>query len=57
MSTKIEPYKISIPESQLEDLHERIKKTIWPAVIAGQNYGGPELANMKDLARKVLRFD
>ena len=57
MSTKIKPYKISIPESQLEDLHERLKKTIWPPVIPGQNYGGPELASMKDLVKKLLRFD
>ncbi len=53
MSTKIKPYKVSVPETQLDDLHERIKKTIWPAVISGQNYGGPELANMKRLAQKV----
>jgi epoxide hydrolase len=57
MSTKIKSYKVSIPESQLDDLHERIKKTIWPAVIPGQNYGGPELANVKRLAQKVLRLD
>jgi pimeloyl-ACP methyl ester carboxylesterase len=57
MSTKIKPYKISVPESQLEDLHERLEKTIWPPVIPGQNYGGPELATMKDLVKKVLRFD
>ncbi len=57
MSTKIKPYKVSVPKTQLDDLHERIKKTIWPAVIPGQNYGGPELAKMKDLARKALRFD
>ena len=42
MSTKIKPYKVSVPETQLDDLHERIKKTIWPPVIPGQNYGGPE---------------
>ena len=57
MSTKIKPYKVSIPETQLDDLHERLKKTIWPAVIPGQNYGGPELANMKRLAQKALRFN
>jgi pimeloyl-ACP methyl ester carboxylesterase len=57
VSTKIKPYKISVPETQLEDLHERIKKTIWPPVIPGQNFGGPESGNMKDLAKKVLRFD
>jgi hypothetical protein len=33
----IKPFRINIAQSQ----HERIKKTIWPAVIAGQNYGGP----------------
>ena len=57
MSTKIKPYKVSVPETQLNDLHERVKKTIWPPVIPGQNYGGPELATMKNLAKKVLRFD
>ncbi len=53
----IKRFNIKIPQAQLDDLHERIKKTIWPAVISGQNYGGPELANIKSLARKVLRFD
>jgi pimeloyl-ACP methyl ester carboxylesterase len=57
MSTKIKPFKISVPETQLDDLHERLKKTIWPPVIPGQNYGGPELEDMKDLVKKVLRFD
>ena len=32
----IKPFKITIFQSQLDDLHERIKKTIWPAVITGQ---------------------
>jgi hypothetical protein len=32
------------------------KNTIWPAVTAGQNYGGPELATLKDLARKALNL-
>jgi epoxide hydrolase len=53
----IKPFKINVSQEALDDLHERIKKTIWPAVIAGQNYGGPELAVMKDLAKKLLRFD
>jgi len=53
----IKPFKIKISQSQVDDLRERIKKTIWPAAISGQNYGGPELADMKDLARKVLRFN
>ena len=53
----IKRFTIKIPQSQLDDLHERLKKTIWPAAIPGQNYGGPALADMKDLARKALRFD
>lgn len=53
----IRRFNIKISQAQLDDLHERIEKTIWPAAIPGQNYGGPELADMKDLARKVLRFN
>jgi len=41
----------------LDDLHDRLQRIRWPAVISGQNDDGPELANMKDLAKKVLRFD
>jgi hypothetical protein len=48
----IEPFNIEISQSQLDDLHERIEKTVWPAVIGGQTYGGPELADMQDLAKK-----
>jgi pimeloyl-ACP methyl ester carboxylesterase len=53
----IKPFHIQIPQAQLDDLHERIKKAIWPNVISGQNYGGPALADIKDLAQKVLGFD
>ena len=53
----IKPFKIKISQKQLDDLHERLKRTIWPAVIPGQNYGGPELASIKDLAKKALHFD
>ena len=54
---QIQPFKISVPENEIEDLHHRIEKTIWPAVIGGQNYGGPELARMQHLAQKALDFD
>jgi len=57
MFPKIKPYKISVPGTQLDDLHERLKKIIWPTLIPGQNYGGPDLADMKDLVRIVLHFD
>lgn len=54
---KIKPFKINIPQAQIDDLHERIHKTVWPAVIHGQNYGGPDVAGMKELAQQALRFD
>ena len=53
----IKRFQIKISQAQVDDLHERIKKTIWPSMIAGQTYGGPELNHMKSLAKKVLRFD
>ena len=53
----IKPFKIKISQAQVNELHKRIEKTIWPSVISGQNYGGPELANMKRLAQKALGFD
>lgn len=53
----VKPFRIDIPQDMLDDLHERLKKTIWPPVIPGQNYGGPALVDMKDLVKKVLRFD
>jgi hypothetical protein len=52
----IKRFHIKIPQKQLDDLHERIKKTIWPSVIPGQNYGGSKLANLKDLTRKALNM-
>jgi pimeloyl-ACP methyl ester carboxylesterase len=53
----IKRFTIKIPQSKLDDLYERLRKTIWPSVIPGHNYGGPELARMKQLVRKALRFD
>jgi hypothetical protein len=32
----IRRFNIKISQAQVEDLYERIKKTIWPAVITGQ---------------------
>jgi pimeloyl-ACP methyl ester carboxylesterase len=54
---EIRPFKVSVPENELDDLHKRIEKTIWPSVISGQNYGGPEIASMKHLAQRALDFD
>ncbi len=53
----IKPYSIKVSQAQLDDLHERIHKTIWPAVISGQTYGGPALATIQRLAQEATRFD
>jgi hypothetical protein len=50
----IKQFNIKIPQAQIDDLHECIKKTIWPTVISGQNYGGPQIDNRQELARKAL---
>ena len=53
----IKRFRIKVSQDALDDLRQRIKKTIWPAVIAGQNYGGPAIDSMQDLAQNVLHFD
>ena len=47
----ISPFTIHIPDKELEDLLERIKRTRWPdeVIDAGWNYGA-NLAYMQDLA-------
>ena len=40
MST-IKPFTIDVPQSKLDDLRERLGRTIWPSTIEGQSYGGP----------------
>lgn len=57
MSHQIKPYKINVSQEQLNDLHARLKNTIWPSVIAGQNYGGPSIELMKGLVKKAQDFD
>jgi pimeloyl-ACP methyl ester carboxylesterase len=55
--TTIKPFKIDVSQAKLDDLRARLTKTVWPSTIAGQNYGGPELAQIQDLARQALAFD
>ena len=56
MST-IKPFTIDVPQSKLDDLRERIGRTIWPSTIKGQSYGGPELAQIKELTQRAVTFD
>lgn len=53
----IKPFKITVPEAQLKDLRERLKNSIWPSVIEGNNYGGPSLQFMKKMVTKTQDFD
>jgi pimeloyl-ACP methyl ester carboxylesterase len=47
----IRPYRIEIPQAQLDDLHERLDRTRWPDELRGVGaaYGAP-LADVRDLA-------
>jgi epoxide hydrolase len=55
--SEINPFKISVPRAQIDDLHKRVKNTNWPSTIHGQNYGGPALDDMQRLAEKLATFD
>jgi epoxide hydrolase len=47
----IRPYRIEIPQAQLDDLHDRLDRTRWPDELTcvGAAYGAP-LADVRDLA-------
>jgi pimeloyl-ACP methyl ester carboxylesterase len=48
--TTIRPFTLTVPQSVLDDLHERLRRTRWPGEItaSGWTYGS-DLAYMKDL--------
>lgn len=54
---QIKPFQINVSQTIVDDLKARIQKTVWPNVIAGQNYGGPALDDMKKIADNFLKFD
>jgi epoxide hydrolase len=56
-NTNIKPFSIRIPQDKLDDLRDRLAKTLWPSTIAGQSYGGPDLGLIKTLAKKAAEFD
>jgi len=56
MST-IKPFTIAVPQPKLDDLRERLGRTIWPSTIEGQSYGGPALGQMKALSERAATFD
>ena len=56
---QVSPYRISVPQTVLDDLQERLARTRWPDEIrdAGWDYGA-NLTYMKDLVEHWRsRFD
>jgi hypothetical protein len=52
----IKPFRIDIPQADLDDLTDRLARTRWPNEIAdaGWDYGFP-LARLKELAEQPRR--
>jgi pimeloyl-ACP methyl ester carboxylesterase len=50
-NTELKPFRIDIPQAALDDLHDRLDRTIWPDELpgAGWDYGVP-LGYVKELA-------
>ncbi|MGQ4421037.1 epoxide hydrolase N-terminal domain-containing protein, partial [Streptomyces sp. SAS_269] len=48
----IRPFRLSVPQSDLDDLHDRLDRTRWPAELpdAGWEYGVP-VGYLRELAR------
>jgi pimeloyl-ACP methyl ester carboxylesterase len=53
----ITPYRIDVAEQVLVDLRARVQDTLWPSAITGATYGGPDVEEMKALAKRFLTFD
>ncbi len=49
--TEIRPFRISVPQAELDDLHDRIDRTRWTTEIPGQGWTrGVPLAYLRELA-------
>ena len=59
MSDEIRPFQITIPDSDLDDLHRRLADTRWPDQLLGTGWErGIPLDSLKELADDFrLRFD
>lgn len=53
----IKPFTINVPQAKLDDLRERLGRTIWPSTIKGQSYGGPELTQLQELSKQAATLD
>jgi epoxide hydrolase len=51
MSSEIRPFRIDIPQADLDDLRERLGRTRWPAELPGSLWeAGVPVGYLKDLA-------
>lgn len=58
-STEIRPFRVDVPQADLDDLHDRLRRALWPDELpgAGDAYGVPA-GRVRELARHWLeRFD
>lgn len=55
--SNIRPFTINVPQTKLDDLRERLGRTLWPSTIKGQSYGGPQLARMQELTQQAGKLD
>lgn len=54
--TTITPFKINVDQKQIDDLHERLQKTIMPSQIANSGWAyGPTNDYIKELVNTLLR--
>ena len=51
--TEIKPFRVDIPQADLDDLHDRLARTRWPHEIAGV---GPERGIQLDHVRKLAAY-
>lgn len=56
---KIKPFRLAVPEAELEDLSERLRRTRWPALNAGANWAtGLDADTLKQIQNYWLaRYD
>ena len=51
MSGEIRPFRIDIPQADLDDLRDRLGRTRWPAELPGSGWeAGVPVGYLKDLA-------
>ncbi|WP_433179293.1 epoxide hydrolase family protein [Actinoallomurus sp. CA-150999] len=51
MSEEIRPFRIDVPQAELDDLRDRLARTRWPAQLPGEGWSrGVPVAYLKDLA-------